>query len=379
MKNEFLRFYGTHNISPVRQNIDNLEMHYQRREKLYRQCGIPVIAFKDKEVLEIGPGGGVNTLALFQWGIRHIDLVEPNVKGCEDMRMLFKKYNICQDSYTMNQCTIEDYITTKKYDFIIAEGFLHGVDNRQKIINKCKSLIKDHGIIVIICSDHVCCFIELMKRLMGHVMTRDITVYDDKVDYMVKIFEPQLSKLSGVSRLAKDWVEDQMLNPAIYNFDFSLSEAIDYFGVEYDVMGASPNMFTDYSWYKDLGYDYKDDYNKQFASQRLSLLMAGMPEKVMPIERVKDLVERFEKINDLAMQYEDTFEEQYLSEILQCIHNMKKQLLVLGNDFMQVYGEIEEALEEIIKKGTTNFVKWPHFFSAFGKTQQYIAFVKKKL
>lgn len=58
MKNEFLRFYGTHNISPVRQNIDDLEMHYQRREKLYRQCGIPVIAFKDKEVLEIGPGGG---------------------------------------------------------------------------------------------------------------------------------------------------------------------------------------------------------------------------------------------------------------------------------------------------------------------------------
>ena len=57
MKNDFLEFYGAHNISPVRQDINNLDMHYKRREKLYRQCGIPTIAFRDRNILEIGPGG----------------------------------------------------------------------------------------------------------------------------------------------------------------------------------------------------------------------------------------------------------------------------------------------------------------------------------
>ena len=61
MKNDFLEYYGEHHISPVRQDINNIEAHYNRRKKLYRQCGIPAIAFRNAEVLEVGPGGGYNT------------------------------------------------------------------------------------------------------------------------------------------------------------------------------------------------------------------------------------------------------------------------------------------------------------------------------
>ena len=59
MCNNYLKFYGENHISPVRQDINDLKVHYLRREKLYRQCGIPVMAFRDKEILEIGPGGGL--------------------------------------------------------------------------------------------------------------------------------------------------------------------------------------------------------------------------------------------------------------------------------------------------------------------------------
>ena len=57
MKNDFLEYYGEHHISPVRQNIDDIELHYERRKKLYRQCGIPIRAFYNAEILEVGPGG----------------------------------------------------------------------------------------------------------------------------------------------------------------------------------------------------------------------------------------------------------------------------------------------------------------------------------
>lgn len=65
MKNDYLEYYGKHHISPVKQDIKDLERHYERRRKLYRQCGIPVIAFRNAEILEVGPGGGYNTLAFF--------------------------------------------------------------------------------------------------------------------------------------------------------------------------------------------------------------------------------------------------------------------------------------------------------------------------
>lgn len=59
MNNVFLEYYGEHQISPVKQDISDLEIHYNRRKKLYRQCGIPTIAFRNAKILEVGPGGGI--------------------------------------------------------------------------------------------------------------------------------------------------------------------------------------------------------------------------------------------------------------------------------------------------------------------------------
>lgn len=59
MSNIFLDYYGKNQISPVRQDINDMQIHYERRKKLYRQCGIPILAFKNAEMLEIGPGGGI--------------------------------------------------------------------------------------------------------------------------------------------------------------------------------------------------------------------------------------------------------------------------------------------------------------------------------
>lgn len=377
MANNYLDYYGNHDISPVRQDISNIDIHYRRREKLYRQCGIPVIAFKDKDVLEIGPGGGYNTLALFQWDIKHADLVEPNKKGREDMWKLFTEQGISVEKYHIYSCMIENYTTTKTYDIIIAEGFLYAVDNKREIINRCKSLMAKHGIIVVTCSDHMCCFIELMKRLLGHIIVKDVDLYDDKVEYLVSFFAPQLSKLKGVSRSPREWVQDQILNPAFLNMDFSMSQAIDYFGDEYDILGTSPNIFTDYSWYKDIWFDYKDDYKKQFARKRASMLMAGMPEKILSPKAINNMESFFDVINDLEIRYEQTLNERYVLDIRKCICKMRNSLLPVGSNFMKVYDEIDEALSEALEYGAVNLEKYPHFFSAFGRTQQYIAFVKE--
>ncbi|MBQ8691940.1 MAG: hypothetical protein IJ520_02215, partial [Synergistaceae bacterium] len=91
MRNEYIEYYGENNISPVHQDISDFDIHMKRRKKLYRQLGIPVKLFRDAKILEVGPGGGYNTLCFFKWGAKHIDLVEPNIAGIEDMRENFTR------------------------------------------------------------------------------------------------------------------------------------------------------------------------------------------------------------------------------------------------------------------------------------------------
>lgn len=45
--------------------------------------------------------------------------------------------------------------------------------------------------------------------------------------------------------------------------------------------------------------------------------------------------------------------------------------------FYFVFCEIIDALQCIVETGNVNMEEYPHFFAAFGRAQQYIAFTKK--
>lgn len=377
MKNDYVEYYGEQNISPVKQDIDNLQLHLERRCKLYRQCGIPQIAFRDAEMLEVGPGGGYNTLAFFEWGCKHIDLVEPNPKGREDIKKLFLKHGIRENKYTVFSETIENYLTKKKYDIIIAEGFVPCLPNSKEVIECLCKLLAKNGILVITCYDHVGFFVEGMKRLLGYALIKNIDNYDEKVDCLVKIFEEQLMQLKGVSRYTKDWVQDQILSPVLRNgYTLSMGDAISLLDKNFEVLGASPNIFTDYSWYKDTKYDYKKIFLKQFNEKRLSLLLAGMEEICLDIDIVKTLVERFENIRKLADQYEQEYDNKYIVEILEEMDIIQQANAVLSEEFVYVFKEIKTSLENLLEE-KIEMKNYPHFFKAFGRSQQYISFMKK--
>lgn len=378
MENDFLEYYGKHNISPVKQDISNIELHYERRKKLYRQCGIPTITFRNAEILEVGPGGGYNTLAFFHWNCKHIDLVEANPKGQEEMRKLFSENQIQSNRYGIFPCKIEDFHTDKKYDIIIAEGFLPYVYNQDEVVKKLQKLAGNEGIIVITCIDHVSLFIETIKRLIGHMLTRNMVQHDEKLDYLVMMFAPQLARLKGMSRPVRDWVQDQILNPAGANgMELSMYQAITLFENGYEILGSSPQMFTDYSWYKDIWYDYKGNYKQQFLQKRLSLLMTNMPEKNLTATEAEMLVQHFEEIGRLSAEYEKNRNGSQISEILKHMKEMDASIEKFDQNFFTVFLEIEATLACIQETGTVEMEEYENLFSAFGRTRQYIAFMKK--
>ena len=330
-----------------------------------------------QKFLRWGRGGGHNALGTVNWGIKHIDLVEPNPTGVETIGKLFDEYLVSHDKYSVFHKTLEEYKTDKHYDIVIAEGFLSYLPNAKEICKKLMTFVSDGGVVVITCADDICIFIELIKRLIGQIIVRDAPTLHEKVEMLIPIFEPQLKKLRGVSRPAKDWIEDNIFNPAFSNgCQFSMLDALEAFK-EFDLLGSSPRMFTDYSWYKDIWFDEKDDYRKQFLRKRMSLIMAGLPEQMLDEKDVEPLVESFADIKKLENRLESEGEISLISSILQEMSDISELVhKVLNKDFITVFDEITDIISELLKGNVPNFNKYPFFFSAFGRGLQYMSFMK---
>lgn len=374
--NKILDFYREHNISPVHQDISDFNYHCARREKLYRQLGMPVLLFNGAEVLEVGTGGGYNSVVLAQWNC-HLSMVEPNETAQNEIIELFREKKI--EDYVLYKETVEQH-SGKEYDVVIAEGFLPTIENRVEVLEKLKSLVKETGILVITCQDEMGMFVERMKRLVGHRSVKNVVSYCEKVKKLVDIFEPQLKLLHGVSRPVEDWVQDQILCEDFNCNDIlDLKKAIQGIGDNWDVLGcSSPDFFSDCSWYKDIEYDYKKSYCDQYDKKSYNLIIAGREEIDTSNIDVSIVRTSVDKIRKLEIEYENSEqkEEKVVQEIIyelqklyELLQKCDKELAVFLSETIDILASDPNQLE---------LADYPNFCKCFGRSQQYISFVKKR-
>lgn len=374
--NAFLEYYGEHKISPVVQDISDLSAHYQKREKLYRQLGMPPILFQNANILEVGPGGGYNSLAFLKWG-GYLHLVEANPKGISDMKELFAEKRLCQSKYKIFESTIEDFKIEKKYDIIIAEGFLHSIDNAKNIINKLKENLIGGGVIVITCMDEMSMFVEQMKRLVCQYMISDIHNYDDRVRFSTELFQPQFENLHGMSRKVEDWVKDDMLNPAFNNkIILDMAEAIRTFGEEFYVLGSSQKIFTDYSWYKDLSYNENENCMKQYSEKQHLFFMTGIEENKLNKYDHDFLKQQISTIRTKCILFEDSHQE-VLDDVLYLLNSIIHIAAKIDIRMLRFIEECIKILMRLKKEKRFELKKYQTFCQAVGRTQQYLSMVKK--
>lgn len=375
--NKIVDFYREHQISPVRQNIADFEKHVMRREKLYRQLGMPTILFRNAKVCEVGPGGGYNAVVLKYWGCK-LTLVEPNETGRKEIKELFGKMNMTD--YELIGKGAEELEGDHKFDIVIAEGFLPTIDNWDVVFKSLMKLVGDQGILVITCTDEWGMFAERMKRLVGHSLIKDISDYDKKVEKLVGIFEPQLKLLSGATKLPIDYVQDNLICEDFNCRNYlTLKKAIQFVGEGWEVLGCSgPNFFEDYSWFKDIDVDYKTEYCKQYDKKAYNLVLAGRNEIIISEEQAKRAGNIIEQIKELEIAFEeaDEYEEKYVKRIIEFL----EELRTVVHDFDE---EMETFIDETIAilkmgKAVGDLSVFPMFCKSFGRSQQYISFVKSK-
>ena len=122
MSKSFVEFYSKNDISPVSQDIKDLNKHFQRRESLFRSLGLLPAFISGKSVLEFGPGSGHNTLYMASLKPERYELVDGNLKGVQETRERLAIYS--DTKVEVHLSLFEEFQTDTRFHLVWAEGCL---------------------------------------------------------------------------------------------------------------------------------------------------------------------------------------------------------------------------------------------------------------
>ena len=112
----YIGFYSQNKISPVHQDISDLEKHYSRRDYLYRNMGIVPFSLAGKSVLEFAPGSAHNALYTSSLNPQRYLLVDINPTGLEEGEALLKEH--------YPNATGREFVRSRIQDFEVKFYFL---------------------------------------------------------------------------------------------------------------------------------------------------------------------------------------------------------------------------------------------------------------
>jgi 2-polyprenyl-3-methyl-5-hydroxy-6-metoxy-1,4-benzoquinol methylase len=392
--NNFLQFYGNHRISPVSQNIDDLELHFSRRIVLYRTLGLAASLFKNRDVLEIAPGSGHNSIVTATFGAKSYDLVEPNLAGFDKMVSLFGEHQVRNNAIQFFNVRLEDFPEEKNYDIVLCEGLIPGLSNQDTFLQLLAGKVRSGGILVVTCADAVSAFFESLRRYLARILVSrsDIDLCAEggakQVARMLsETFHSHLCSLKGMSRPVEDWVWDNLLNPAAASLaasnEFSVERCLKVLGDRFYFYGANPIFMDNWTWYKDLPRhprDYNEPFVKCFTSQRhnflhyqeTSLVDSTASEKIYRC--CKTFALHVEEKDPLAL---GDFTSESIRKDLIPVSEVREIVGKCGlrrseaaiSEFAELFDEGKVPTSQIISNMRV-------FCGAFGRGQQYVSLVK---
>ena len=231
-----LAFYREHSISPVNYS-GTKEQHFQRRASLYRSLRLPPLAFRGSRVLEVAAGTGQNAEYLASLNPLHLELVEPYPAKWSSQS-------------AVKITTLEHYQPPFPFDIVICENWL-GLEE-QPLIDKLASMVAPQGVLVLTCVHPEGFYPNQLRRKIAQRLINESMSFESKTEILVNAFEPHLKTLTDMTRSPRDWVQDQLLNPAVENIVLTFPMLIERLGKDFTILGTSPEFITDWRWYKRL-------------------------------------------------------------------------------------------------------------------------------
>lgn len=391
--NELLKFYEQHKISPVSQDISDLDLHFGRRIGLYRTLGLPPLLFKDRDVLEVAPGSGFNSIVTASLGARTYDLVEPNTTGFNKMARVFEKSNTGKTALQFFNCRLDQYQEQRSYDVILCEGLIQGLENQEQFVLRLANYLRPGGILVLTCSDAISLFFETLRQYISRILVAqsgptapDAIGFAQVTGMLMEVFSPHLSSLKGMSRPASDWVHDVLLNPTVpsesVENEFSMAKCMEILGDKFWLYGMSPDFLTHFGWYKEISPEPKKHnqaYLESFYSRWQCLLhyreigQSNAQNNLLLHDLCRnfaEIVARKNPLNPPVLSHQSILQElEPVRQILALVENCGLDLSHAA--LAQFLGLFEKGIPT-----RSEVAQAEAFGTAFGRGQQYISLVK---
>lgn len=250
MQTPYLDYYRKNAISPVKQDLSNLDLHLERRASLYRDLGIlpPMVA--GRSVIEFGPGSGHNAIYTSSLGPRRYVLVDGNPTGLAESQDTLRAYAPEPDACEFVYSLIDQYATDERFDLVLCEGTISDQIDTRSFARRVGSFTAVGGILVVTTMDAATALADFVRRLVAaHIVSRRKPAME-QLEVLRPLFADHLSTLDAVSRHVDDWILDSIPQP-VFGDMFSVGDAIDALrGEGLEIYHASPRFDTVWRWYK---------------------------------------------------------------------------------------------------------------------------------
>ena len=379
-KNQFLDYYEKHNISPVSQDISNLEKHFERRNALYRQCGIPSLLIKGNSVLEIGPGTGHNALFTNSMKPAKYVLIDGNQKSIDETNNLLSTYFEDTNNCEIIKCNFDDFKSDILFDIVICQGTIPGQNNPHEFLKKLSKFVKPSGILLITCVDHVSVLSETLRKIAAKLILGEQNLAEsEKLDILRPFFSNSLKSLKGMSRPIDDWLYDNILQPIVGKL-FSIEDAINSLENDFEAYSTSPSFHIDWRWYKDIHGLEKNhnqlmikDYQKNlhnFLDYRYTFDPLSSKDAI-ELERI------CKAIFDISITMQNgKIQKELTLELKNLLEDLSTLTSVFSKETTESVLQFTQAVNDY-SKGKPFPLELPLFDPWFGRGQQYISFIKK--
>ncbi|MDH3200539.1 MAG: class I SAM-dependent methyltransferase [Myxococcales bacterium] len=376
----FVDFYTKEGISPVAQDIEDLEKHFHRRHALYRHVGIVPGLLSGRSILEFGPGSGHNSIVTAAMHPARYVLVDANPVGLEHTRDLLQRFaGSGSIDISVVQSFIEDFETSERFDLVLCEGVLPTQEAPTELLSQIARFVRSGGMILITCIDAASYLAEQLRRFAAALATHEEASTEEKLAILVPLLGPHLDTIEGMGRSHEDWILDNVIQPFQGRALMGLDEAIDALHPDFSVHGTSPSFLVDRRWYKRItgpASDFNAVANQMYLAELHNFIDARTEHSVRKRERNRSLLAACNEAYQGIVNHSEARSSAAMARVMKALEVLRSELADLDpltvrsfDDFLRVVARLQAGERD---------VDWGNFASWFGQGQQYLSLVRDR-
>ena len=349
-----------------------------QRFNFYFQNKIIPMDLKNKSILEFGAGTGYNAYYLLKnCDIKDISLIEKNPSSLKNLKKNLSNFK----NVKIKDIDIFKYKPKKKYDLVICENAIDGFDNATLVFKKIMDSTKKNGQILLTFGDNFGIFSTKLRYLYALMIIEqnNIKNFEDKINFLSKVFKKHLFYLSKDSRKVEKWVLDNILNYEWItkkNY-FGYKEIYKNIGNNFLIKSFAPQFQTNNYWYKQMS---KNKVNKDifYSHQENKINLLNFETTFNEKTNLDVLIKLFNN-NISKLSFDKKINLKILNSILNQISKISFKLKKL-NPTNQISLALDEFSQIIIKfKNNKNVPKdTKEFYKFFSRYNQSITLVRIK-